>query len=198
MILPAAISNGKPLVNRLNTEVRVKIKAVEQRRSGLGEALLAAEPIVGVEPFAVLLPACICHNHLALERLVHAHSAIHQSLFGVGSGDMQVEARDVLGFVALGETADEAEFRDSRPIQRFVTEVTFQGSSDWRPVLGRLVLSPAIFDELKVKSVVSEATGRRELVLALINYVKGPLCYAVEVQGEMPFNAIQTTSEASQ
>lgn len=190
LILPAGIPNGKPLVNRLNTEVRVKIKAVEQRRPGLAEALLAAEPTVGVEPFAVLLPTCVSPSHTAMGRLVDAHSAIHQSLFGVGPGDMQVEAREVLGFVALGETADESEFTDSRPIQRFVTQVKFQGPSDWRPVLGRLVLSPAIFDELRVKSAVSEETGQRELALALINYVQGPLCHAVEVQGEMPFRQL--------
>ncbi len=190
LILPAGAFNGKSLVNRLKAEVHIKIKAVEQQIRGLGEALLAGETLVGVEPFAVLLPTYVSHDHMALKRLVDAYGVNHRSLFGVGSGDMQVEPRDVLGFVAVSETSDESTFQDARSVQRFVTEVEFQGPGDWRPVLGRLVFSPAIFDQLSVISTVSAETGEKELALALSNFVQGPLCYAIEVQVELPFRQL--------
>ena len=116
---------------------------------GLGHAVLCARPVVGDEPFAVLLPDDLIWNRNgdgALKQM-----ADHAEANGVGAIAVQDVPREQTASYGIVETEG---FRErSGAIRRMVEKPAPEEAPSTLAVVGRYILPGAIFDHL-------EKTGR--------------------------------------
>jgi UTP--glucose-1-phosphate uridylyltransferase len=110
---------------------------------GLGHAVLCAEPIIGNEPFAVLLGDDLIDAKVPCTRqLIEIAEREHASVVGV----MEVLERDVSKYGIVG--GDKIDDRLTRV--RTMVEKPSPGEAPSRLAIpGRYVLMPSIFDELR-------------------------------------------------
>jgi UTP--glucose-1-phosphate uridylyltransferase len=116
---------------------------------GLGHAVLCARPVVGNEPFAVLLPDDLIWNRNgdgALKQM-----ADHAEAHGVGAIAVQDVPREQTGSYGIVETEDFSE-RSGR-IRRMVEKPSPEQAPSTLAVVGRYILPGSIFEHL-------ENTGR--------------------------------------
>ena len=127
---------------------------------GLGHAVLCAKPIVGDEPFAVLLPDDLIWNRGtgALAQMADAAQASGASVIAVE--DVPAESTGSYGIVAT----DAFDGRQGR-IRRIVEKPRPAEAPSNLAVVGRYVLSPRIFDLLE--AVQPGAGGEIQLTDAI-------------------------------
>jgi len=116
---------------------------------GLGHAVLCAKPVVGDEPFAVLLPDDLIWNRNgdgALKQM-----ADHAEANGVGAIAVQDVPREQTGSYGIVETGDFSE--RSGAIRRMVEKPAPKDAPSTLAVVGRYILPGGIFRHL-------EQTGR--------------------------------------
>jgi len=123
-----------------------KVRAVfvtQAEALGLGHAVLCARPVVGNEPFAVLLPDDLIWNHGrgALGQMVDLAASTQSSVIAVQ--DVPRESTSSYGIVAT-----EAFGQGSGRIRQIVEKPRPEVAPSTLAVVGRYVLSPRIFDHL--------------------------------------------------
>lgn len=112
---------------------------------GLGHAVLCAKPVVGDEPFAVLLPDDLIWNRNGPGAL--KQMADHAEAHGVGAIAVQDVPREQTGSYGIVETG---EFNDrSGPIWRMVEKPKPEDAPSTLAVVGRYILPGAIFEHLE-------------------------------------------------
>lgn len=142
---------------------------------GLGHAVLCARPVVGNEPFAVILPDDLIWNRGpgCLKQMIEVHARERRSVIGVE--DVPLEQTDRYGIVAV-------EPRDSRlaDIRSIVEKPRPEQAPSTLAVVGRYVLNPAIFDELE--NTGAGAGGEIQLTdgIAALLAREGVLAYRFE------------------
>ena len=111
---------------------------------GLGHAVLCAEPAVGQEPFAVILPDDLIRNDGdgCVKQMVSVFDQYQASI--IGTQTVAIEESDKYGMVA-GPRLDERIARVEEIVEK---PSPSQAPSD-QAIVGRYVLTPAIFDILK-------------------------------------------------
>jgi UTP--glucose-1-phosphate uridylyltransferase len=112
---------------------------------GLGHAVLCAKPVVGDEPFAVMLPDDLIWNKGGAGAL--KQMADHAETFGVGViavQDVPEEQTASYGIVAVEGFEDR-----HGAIQRIVEKPAPADAPSTLAVVGRYILPPTIFDHLE-------------------------------------------------
>ncbi len=111
---------------------------------GLGHAVLCAEAAVGNQPFAVILPDDLIRNKGdgCVKQMVQVFDEYQSSI--IGTQTVAIEESDKYGMVAGEQVAD----RIARVEQIVEKPSPSQAPSD-QAIVGRYVLTPAIFDVLK-------------------------------------------------
>lgn len=112
---------------------------------GLGHAVLCAEPAVGDQPFAVILPDDLIYNKdgaSCIQQMVDIYDAQQGSV--IGTQTVAMEESDKYGMVA-GPKLDD---RLSRVDEIVEKPAPAEAPSD-QAVVGRYILTPAIFEKLK-------------------------------------------------
>lgn len=115
---------------------------------GLGHAVLCAKPVVGDEPFAVILADDLincgsdCGGKCVLGQMISVYNDNHASVLGVE--EVPPEETDKYGIVDPGET----DGRVSR-IHHIVEKPLPEEARSNLAVVGRYVLTPAIFKHLE-------------------------------------------------
>lgn len=110
---------------------------------GLGHAVLCARPVVGREPFALLLGDDVFDEaNPALGALLEAHAATGRSVVGVQEVPLSHVHR--YGVVNAGSTPDAPWWEVSRIVEKPQPDVA---PSRWA-VVGRYVLEPEVFEHL--------------------------------------------------
>jgi UTP--glucose-1-phosphate uridylyltransferase len=111
---------------------------------GLGHAVLCAEPAVGQEPFAVILPDDLIRNegNGCVKQMVKVFDQYQSSI--IGTQTVAIEESDKYGMVAGAQI----ENRIARVDEIVEKPSPSQAPSD-QAIVGRYVLTPAIFDILK-------------------------------------------------
>jgi len=112
---------------------------------GLGHAVLCAEPAVGNEPFAVLLPDDLIYNNAGAsctQQMIDVYEQKQGSI--IGTQTISLSDSDKYGMVA-GAKLEE---RLSRVDEIVEKPAPSEAPSD-QAVVGRYILTPAIFDKLK-------------------------------------------------
>ena len=111
---------------------------------GLGHAVLCAEAAVGHQPFAVILPDDLIRNKGdgCVKQMVKVFDEYQSSI--IGTQTVAIEESDKYGMVAGEQIAD----RIARVEQIVEKPAPSEAPSD-QAIVGRYVLTPAIFDILR-------------------------------------------------
>ena len=142
------LRNKTALLKIVQDVVPAHIHCVFIRQSealGLGHAVLCAEPAVGNEPFAVLLPDDLIYNKggaSCIQQMVDVYNKKQGSI--IGTQTVPVAESDKYGMVA----GPKLEERLSRVDEIVEKPAPVEAPSD-QAVVGRYILTPAIFDKLK-------------------------------------------------
>ena len=153
---------------------------VRQPRSlGLGHAVLCAEPLIGNEPFAVLLADDLMMGpqggEPVLAQMVQAFRQQGRSVIAVQ--EVPQEQVNRYGIVA-GEPAGGPLIR----IDRIVEKPAPKDAPSRMGVAGRYILTPAIFDQIRSQS--TGAGGEIQLTDAIGRLMEHEAVYAFQYEGK--------------
>ncbi len=151
----------------------------QNRMLGLGHAVLCAEPLVGKEPFAVLLADDLMvgppGGASVLSQMVAAHTQQGRSILAVQEVPLDQVKR--YGIVA-GESAGRQLIR--------VEQIVEKPSPDKAPsrmgVAGRYILTPGIFDEIRHQP--TGVGGEIQLTDAIARLMQREAVYAFQYAGK--------------
>ena len=137
--------NKKKLLELVQGIVPDNVSCIYIRQTealGLGHAVLCAKPVVGDEPFAVILADDLIDGEPgAVEQMVRVFNETHSSVLGV-----ETVAREETGSYGIVEIQPTAQGREQ------VTSIVEKPHPDVAPsnlaVVGRYILTPRIFDKL--------------------------------------------------
>ena len=112
---------------------------------GLGHEVLCAEPVVGDEPFAVILADDLLVNHdgaNVMEQMVEAYDEYHASILGTET--VPKEEIHKYGVVAGPKLNDRISL-----VNQIVEKPSAENAPSDQGVVGRYILSPRIFKKLR-------------------------------------------------
>ena len=145
---------------------------------GLGHAVLVTKPLIGDEPFAVILGDDVMDaTPPALRQMIDVYERLQGPVIAVE----RVAREDVpsYGIVAVDDKADLG------PGVHRITDMVEKPRVDEAPsnlaIIGRYVLTPDIFSELE--SISADRTGEIQLTNGLRQLLKKRPIYAVEIAG---------------
>jgi UTP--glucose-1-phosphate uridylyltransferase len=142
---------------------------------GLGHAVLCAEPVVGNEPFAVLLADDLIDARVPVMRQM-ADVAARERVATIGV--MKVAPEDV-GSYGIVETA--AREQGVARIQRIVEKPKAGSTTSTQAVVGRYILTPRIFHHLR--TMPPGAGGEIQLTDAIARLLAEERVVAFEFEG---------------
>lgn len=159
----------------------VKIQYVRQKEPlGLGHAIMCAESFVGNEPFAVLLGDDIVMpegNEPAVKQCIDAFNKTNSIVLGVQKvSDDVVHKYGVIDIDAKLQS-DKTIFK----IKGAVEKPEKKDAPSNYAILGRYILKPTIFAELKKTKI--DIRGEIELTSAIMSLLKHESVYAKEFSG---------------
>ncbi len=127
---------------------------------GLGHAVLCAEPVIGDEPFAVLLADdLIDAERPTIGQMIEVYEKNHTSVLGVQ--DIPLQDTEHYGVVKV----DTVSVDRSQPISGIVEKPKSKDAPSTLAVVGRYILTPRIFHHLK--NIQTGAGGEIQLTDAI-------------------------------
>ncbi len=151
----------------------------QNRMLGLGHAVLCAEPLVGNEPFAVLLADDLMigkpNGPSVLAQMVSAFSQQGRSVLAVQEVPLDQTRR--YGIVA-GESAGKQLIR----VEHIVEKPAPEKAPSRMGVAGRYILTPGIFDE--IRNQPTGVGGEIQLTDAIARLMAREAVYAFQYQGK--------------
>ena len=151
----------------------------QNRMLGLGHAVLCAEPLVGNEPFAVLLADDLmigqAQGPSVLAQMVSAFSQQGRSVLAVQEGPLDQTRR--YGIVA-GEPAGKQLMR----VEHIVEKPAPEKAPSRMGVAGRYILTPGIFDE--IRNQPTGVGGEIQLTDAIARLMTREAVYAFQYEGK--------------
>jgi UTP--glucose-1-phosphate uridylyltransferase len=147
----------------------------QQEALGLGHAVLQAEDCVGDEPFAVMLSDDIVDSEKpALRQLLDVYEKYEAPVIGT----MQVSGEAISRFGALAvDEVEDGVFK----IKDMVEKPPFAEAPSDLAIIGRYVLTPDIFEE--IKQTKPGAVGEIQITDAMRALLKKRPFYAVRFKG---------------
>ena len=143
---------------------------------GLGHAVYCARPVVGDEPFAVILADDLIEDagRGCMAQMVKLYEQKHSSILGVERVDPSETGS--YGIVKTGEFSEK-----SAPIEIIVEKPKPEDAPSNLAVVGRYILTPAIFD--KIKKTGRGAGGEIQLTDAIADLLIDEPVLAYEFEG---------------
>lgn len=175
-----SLRNKEALLKVVQDVVPSHIHCVFIRQSealGLGHAVLCAEPAVGNEPFAVLLPDDLIYNKggaSCIQQMVDVFNEKQGSV--IGTQTVAITESDKYGMVAGPKLTD----RLSRVDEIIEKPSPAEAPSD-QAVVGRYILTPAILE--KLKTTKRGAGNEIQLTDAIAELRKQEEIYAYSFEG---------------
>ena len=144
---------------------------------GLGHAVLCAKPVVGDEPFAVILADDLinCGGSCVLGQMISVYNIHHASILGVE--EVPPQETDKYGIVDPGET-------DGRisQVKSIVEKPAPEAARSNLAVVGRYILTPAIFKHLE--KIPRGAGGEIQLTDAIEQLLREEQVLAYRFEGK--------------
>lgn len=144
---------------------------------GLGHAVYCARPVVGDEPFAVILADDLVENgdNGCMAQMVELYNQQQSSILAVE----RVNPADTgsYGIVRTGESSG-----SHAPIELIVEKPKPENAPSNLAVIGRYILTPAIFD--KIENTGRGAGGEIQLTDAIADLMKDEPVLAYEFEGK--------------
>jgi UTP--glucose-1-phosphate uridylyltransferase len=151
----------------------------QNRMLGLGHAVLCAEPLVGNEPFAVLLADDLMVGPSGQEgvmsQMVRAHAQQGRSILAVQEVPQDQVRR--YGIVA-GESAGKQMIR----VEQIVEKPSPEKAPSRMGVAGRYILTPGIFEEIRQQT--TGVGGEIQLTDAIARLMRREAVYAFQYAGK--------------
>ena len=174
-----ALRNKDALLQIVKDTVPEGVNCVFIRQSealGLGHAVLCAEPAVGNEPFAVILPDDLIANDgdNCMQQMVAVYNKHSASV--IGTQTVNISESDKYGMVA----GPKVEERLSMVDEIIEKPAPAEAPSD-QAIVGRYILTPAIFDILKTTE--RGAGGEIQLTDGIAALRKTEEIYAYSFEG---------------
>jgi UTP--glucose-1-phosphate uridylyltransferase len=142
---------------------------------GLGHAVLCAEPVVGAEPFAVLLADDLIDNDPpVMKQMVDLYHYYRCSILGV----MNVPREETGQY---GIVSTEAESGDVQRLRAIVEKPAPDSAPSTQAVVGRYVLTPRIFSHLR--KVTPGAGGEIQLTDGISSLLEEEAVLAYQFKG---------------
>ena len=143
---------------------------------GLGHAVYCARPVIGDEPFAVILADDMIEDGSrgCMAQMVKLYEQKHTSILGVERVDPSETAS--YGIVRTGESSEK-----SAPIEIIVEKPKPEDAPSNLAVVGRYILTPAIFD--KIEKTGKGAGGEIQLTDAIADLLNDEPVLAYEFEG---------------
>jgi UTP--glucose-1-phosphate uridylyltransferase len=144
---------------------------------GLGHAVYCARPVIGDEPFAVILADDLIEDASrgCMAQMVKLYEQKHTSILGVERVDPSETGS--YGIVKTGEFSEK-----SAPIEIIVEKPKPEDAPSNLAVVGRYILTPAIFD--KIKKTGRGAGGEIQLTDAIADLLNDEPVLAYEFEGK--------------
>jgi UTP--glucose-1-phosphate uridylyltransferase len=144
---------------------------------GLGHAVLCAKPVIGDEPFAVILADDLItdEGRGCIAQMVKLYEETHTSILGVERVDPSETGS--YGIVRTTESSDK-----SAPIELIVEKPKPENAPSNLAVVGRYILTPAIFD--KLQNTGRGAGGEIQLTDAIADLLTDEQVLAFEFEGK--------------
>ncbi|CAG1020079.1 UTP--glucose-1-phosphate uridylyltransferase [Patescibacteria group bacterium] len=172
--------NKTELLQQLRSIVPPNISCVFIRQAealGLGHAVNCARPVVGDEPFAVILADDLVENgsNGCIKQMVELYNQQQCSVLAVE----RVNPADTgsYGIVKTGEQCGKY-----APIQHIVEKPKPENAPSNLAVIGRYILTPEIFD--KIENTGRGAGGEIQLTDAIADLMKDQTILAYEFEGK--------------
>ncbi|AVG14574.1 UTP--glucose-1-phosphate uridylyltransferase [Chromobacterium vaccinii] len=142
---------------------------------GLGHAVLCARPVVGDEPFAVILADDLIEGAPgAMEQMVRLFDETHSSILGV-----ETVAPEETGSYGIVKVAQNAQGHQS--VEHIVEKPRPEEAPSNLAVVGRYILTPRIFD--KLVNTAAGAGGEIQLTDGIAALMKSEPVLALPFQG---------------
>jgi UTP--glucose-1-phosphate uridylyltransferase len=175
-----ALRNKSALLESVQAATPPGINCIYIRQSealGLGHAVLCAAPVVGDEPFAVILADDLIDAEVpVMKQMVDVAGRENVSTIGV----MEVPAEDV-GSWGMVETLSGGVQDRVAAIARIVEKPKPGSTPSTLAVVGRYVLTPAIFEHLR--SISAGAGGEIQLTDGIARLMKDERVVAYRFEG---------------
>ena len=141
---------------------------------GLGHAVLCAESFINDEPFAVLLADDLMEQKTCLKKMIDQYQQHSASIIAVQQ--VAKDKTDQYGIVELHEN------NFNKPIKNIIEKPTPNDAPSDYGVVGRYILTPKIFTELK--SAKPGVGNEIQLTDAIAKLIKTQAAYAHEIEGK--------------
>lgn len=143
---------------------------------GLGHAVLCAKPVVGDEPFSVILADDLIDNasNGCVKQMIESYGQHHSSILAVQQ--VEKDETDKYGIVSLKNKTDNEGF-----ISGIVEKPAPSEAPSTLAVVGRYILNPRIFHHLE--KTQKGAGGEIQLTDAIADLLADEQVYAYEFEG---------------
>lgn len=154
----------------------VDIHYVRQKEPlGLGHAVLCAKKFIGNEPFAVLLGDDIIDSEVpALKQMLDRYEKVQSSI--LGCKEVHMSEVEKYGIVQYTE-----QFEEMFKVKKLVEKPTMETAPSTQAIIGRYILTPAIFDILE--NVSPDPKGEIQLTDALDILLEHQSIYSYIIEG---------------
>jgi UTP--glucose-1-phosphate uridylyltransferase len=174
-----AAKHKTDILDLLRSIIPPSLKCVFIRQSealGLGHAVNCARPVVGDEPFAVILPDDLVYDGSrgCIAQMVELYEETQSSVLGVERVDPS--ETDKYGIVRTGESHGRY-----AKIEHIVEKPKPDVAPSNLAVVGRYILTPAIFD--KIENTGRGAGGEIQLTDAIADLMQDEQVLAYEFEG---------------
>lgn len=175
-----ALRNKKALLETVQSATPPGINCIYIRQTealGLGHAVLCAAPVIGDEPFAVMLADDLIDARVpAMKQMVEVAMRENASTIAV----MEVSPAETSGYGIVEADTDAGDPRLGR-ITRMVEKPKAGTTTSTRAVIGRYVFTPQIFDHLR--NVKPGAGGEIQLTDGIVSLMAAQRVVAYEFEG---------------
>jgi UTP--glucose-1-phosphate uridylyltransferase len=163
----------KIILNSIFTYVRQK------QMLGLGHAILTGEPLIGVEPFAVILAddLCDCPQAGVLSQLIKIYDRYKCSVVAIE--EVELSQTSNYGIIA-GQLVDNS--NNIYKVTKMVEKPTNKDAPSNMAIIGRYILTPDIFEILR--NIKPGQNGEIQITDALNIQAKQGKVYAYKFKGK--------------
>ena len=150
----------------------------QKQMLGLGHAILTGEPLIGDEPFAVILAddLCDCDEDSVLSQMIKIYNQYHYSVIAVEEVPMNETHK--YGMIA-GNLIDNSD--DTYQVTDMVEKPKEESAPSNMAIIGRYILTPDIFNILK--NIEPDKNGEIQITDALLVQAKQSKVIAYKFKG---------------
>ena len=150
----------------------------QKQMLGLGQAILTAEPLIGDEPFAVVLAddLCDCDESGVISQLIEIHNQYKCSVVAIE--EVPLDQTSKYGIIA-GNLVDETD--DTYRVTDMIEKPEPKDAPTNMAIIGRYILTPDIFNILK--NIKPDKNGEIQITDALLVQAKQTKVIAYKFKG---------------